>query len=110
MGIESDYMPGEWKWIFDPTTPSVRTLLAAYDPPTTPTSVCDMFFISPNIESVSVKCYHLGFTNSDHNPVIIQVKLKLIQKVLFQTVINYSKISCILIKMSIPLPNSNLAI
>jgi endonuclease/exonuclease/phosphatase family metal-dependent hydrolase len=76
MGIESDYMPGEWGWIFDPTTPSVRTLLAAYDPATTPTSVCDMFLISPNIESVSVKCHHLDFTNSDHNPVIIQVKLK----------------------------------
>lgn len=76
MGIESDYMPVEWEWIFDPTTPSVRTLLAAYDPATTPTSVCDMFLISPNIGSVFVKCHHLGFTNSDHNPVIIQVKLK----------------------------------
>jgi endonuclease/exonuclease/phosphatase family metal-dependent hydrolase len=76
MGIESDYMPGEWKWIYDSTTPSVRTLLAAYDPATTPTSVCDIFLLSPNIESVSVKCHQLGFTNSDHNPVIIQVKLK----------------------------------
>jgi endonuclease/exonuclease/phosphatase family metal-dependent hydrolase len=76
VGIESDYMPGDWIWIFDPATPSVRTLLASYDPATTPTSVCDMFLISPNIESVSVKCHHLGFTNSDHNPVIIQVKLK----------------------------------
>jgi len=75
-GIESDYMPGEWKWIFDQTTPSVRTLMAAYDPATTPTSVCDIFLVSPNIESVSVKCHNLGFTNSDHNPVIIQVKLK----------------------------------
>ena len=76
MGIESDYMPGEWKWIYDPSTPSFRTLIAAYDPATTPTSVCDIFLISPNLESVSVKCHHLGFANSDHNPVIIQVKLK----------------------------------
>ena len=76
MGIESDYMPGKWKWIFDPATPSFRTVIAAYDPATTPTSVCDIFLISPNIESVSVKCQHLGFTNSDHNPVIIKVKLK----------------------------------
>lgn len=74
--IESDYMPVDWKWIFDPATPSVRTLLAAYDPETTPASVCDEFLISPNIESVSVKCHHLGFTNADHNPVIIKVKLK----------------------------------
>jgi len=74
-GIESDYMPGDWKWIYDPTTPTVRTLTAAYDPASTPTSVCDIFLISPNLESVSVKCHHLGFTNSDHNPVIIQIKL-----------------------------------
>jgi len=76
MGIESDYIPREWKWIYDPTAPSFRTVMAAYDPATTPTSVCDIFLISPNIESVSVKCHHLGFANSDHNPVIIQVKLK----------------------------------
>ena len=76
MGIEPDYMPKEWKWIYDPATPSFRTLISAYDPATTPTSVCDIFLISPNIEFVSVKCHHLGFTNSDHNPVIMQIKLK----------------------------------
>jgi endonuclease/exonuclease/phosphatase family metal-dependent hydrolase len=76
VGIESDFMPGQWKWNFDPETPSFRTVVAAYNPATTPTSVCDIFLTSPNIETVSVKCRHLGFTNSDHNPVIINVKLK----------------------------------
>jgi len=76
MGIESDYLQGDWKWIYDPAVPSFRTLLAAYDPATTPTSVCDFFLVSPNIESVYVKCQDLGFANSDHNPVIMQVKLK----------------------------------
>jgi endonuclease/exonuclease/phosphatase family metal-dependent hydrolase len=76
VGIEPDYMPGEWKWIYDPAAPSFRTLIAAYDPATTPTSVCDIFLISPNLESVSVKCCNLGFANSDHNPVIMKVKLK----------------------------------
>ncbi len=75
-GIESDYLPEEWKWIYDPSSPTVRTLTAAYDPASTPTSVCDIFLISPNLESVSVKCHHLGFANSDHNPVIIQVTLE----------------------------------
>ncbi|MFZ0473067.1 MAG: hypothetical protein WAL94_10665, partial [Bacteroidales bacterium] len=75
-GIESDYMPEDWTWIYDPAVPSFRTLVAAYDPATTPTSVCDIFCISPNIESVSVKCQNLGFANSDHNPVIVQVKLR----------------------------------
>ena len=76
MGIESDYLPDDWKWIYDPSAPSFRTVMTAYDPVTTPTSVCDIFLLSPNIESVSVKCQNLGFTNSDHNPVIIRVKLK----------------------------------
>jgi endonuclease/exonuclease/phosphatase family metal-dependent hydrolase len=76
VGIESDYMPVEWKWVYDPSTPSFRTLMAAYDPAVTPTSVCDFFLISPNIECVSIKCHHLGFVNSDHNPVIMQVKLR----------------------------------
>jgi endonuclease/exonuclease/phosphatase family metal-dependent hydrolase len=76
VGIESDYMPGEWKWIFDSSSPSFRTLITAYDPATTPTSVCDFFLLSPNIESVSVKCHNLGFANSDHNPVIIRCILK----------------------------------
>jgi endonuclease/exonuclease/phosphatase family metal-dependent hydrolase len=76
MGIESDYMPAEWKWIYDPTSPSFRTLVAAYDPSSTPTSVCDIFLISPNVEFISVKCHHLGFAYADHNPVIMQIKLK----------------------------------
>jgi endonuclease/exonuclease/phosphatase family metal-dependent hydrolase len=76
VGIESGYMPDDWKWIYDPATPSFRTVMKSYDQATTPTSICDIFLISPNLESVSVKCQHLGFTNSDHNPVIIQVKLK----------------------------------
>lgn len=75
-GIESDYIPQEWKWIYDPATPSVRTLMSAYNRSSTPTSVCDIFLISPNIEFVSVKCHNLEFANSDHNPVVIKVKLK----------------------------------
>jgi endonuclease/exonuclease/phosphatase family metal-dependent hydrolase len=75
-GLELDFMPTEWKWIYDPAIPSFRTVMTAYNPATTPTSVCDIFLISPNINPVSVKCHHLGFANSDHNPVIMQVKLK----------------------------------
>jgi endonuclease/exonuclease/phosphatase family metal-dependent hydrolase len=75
-GIESDYMPVAWKWLYDPSTPTFRTLVSAYDPAATPTSVCDIFCVSPNIEAVSVKCHNLDFANSDHNPVIVKVRLK----------------------------------
>jgi endonuclease/exonuclease/phosphatase family metal-dependent hydrolase len=76
VGIEPDFMPSDWLWIFDPSTPSVRTLMAAYDPESTPTSTCDAFLISPNIKSISVNCIQLEFKNSDHNPVIMQVRLE----------------------------------
>lgn len=75
MGIENDYMPDGWKWLYDPTTPSFRTLVTAYDPEETPTSVCDFFLISPNIECDFVKCHQLGFEFSDHHPVSIRVGL-----------------------------------
>jgi endonuclease/exonuclease/phosphatase family metal-dependent hydrolase len=76
MVMESGFMPPEWKWIFDPSTPSNRTVVAAYDPATTTTTVIDFFLLSPNVESLGIKCHDLGFDNSDHNPVTMQVKLK----------------------------------
>ncbi len=75
MSMESDYFGGDWKWIFDPMQPSNRSVVTAYDPASTPTTVIDFFLVSPNIEPVSVKCQNLGFVNSDHNPVKVQVKL-----------------------------------
>ena len=76
MVMQSDYLPSEWKWAYDSTTPSNRTVIAAYDHSTTTTTVIDFFLLSPNTEYDYVKCSRLGFTNSDHNPVIIRVKLK----------------------------------
>ncbi len=76
MVMESDFLTPEWKWVFDPAAPSNRTVVAAYDTETTTTTVIDFFLVSPNIEPVSVKCHHLGFANSDHNPVIMKVSLQ----------------------------------
>ena len=76
MVLPSDYLPAEWTWSYDSTTPSNRSVIAAYDPATTTTTVIDFFLLSPNVESVSVKCINLNFENSDHNPVIIKAKLK----------------------------------
>jgi len=75
MGMPSDYLPEEWKWIYDNTTPSNRTVIAPYDPAETTTTVIDFFLLSPNIEAFSMKCIQLDFENSDHNPVIIKIRL-----------------------------------
>jgi endonuclease/exonuclease/phosphatase family metal-dependent hydrolase len=76
MMLPQDYLPAEWKWAYDKKTPSNRSVVTAYDPATTPTTVIDFFLLSPNIEAVSVKCINLDFENSDHNPVILKVKLQ----------------------------------
>jgi endonuclease/exonuclease/phosphatase family metal-dependent hydrolase len=76
MKMSPDYLPAEWKWIYDNKTPSNRSVTTAWDPAVTPTTVIDFFLISPNIEALSVKCFDLGFENSDHNPVIVKLKLK----------------------------------
>jgi hypothetical protein len=76
MIMNSDYLPSEWKWIYDNSAPSNRTVIAAYDPSTTTTTVIDLFLLSPNIQSVDVECINLEFENSDHNPVRIKMKLQ----------------------------------
>ena len=73
--IPSDYLPPDWKWLYYNTTPSERNVVAAYNPSTTTTNVFDVFLVSPNISEISVKGIQLNFENSDHNPVIIHVKL-----------------------------------
>jgi endonuclease/exonuclease/phosphatase family metal-dependent hydrolase len=75
MMLTSDFLPREWQWIYDNKTPSNRSVIAAYDPTSTTTTVIDLFLLSPNIMDISVKCINLNFENSDHNPVKIKVKL-----------------------------------
>lgn len=76
MVIPSDFLPSDWNWVYDNTNPSERSVVAPYDAAVTPTTIFDFFLISPNIESVSVKCTNLNFAHSDHNPAIVKLKLK----------------------------------
>jgi endonuclease/exonuclease/phosphatase family metal-dependent hydrolase len=75
MMMTSDYLPPDWKWIYDNNNPSNRTVIAAYDPATTTTTVIDIFLLSPNVRGISVNCVNLNFENSDHNPVRVKVRL-----------------------------------
>lgn len=76
MVIPADYLPAEWQWVYDNKTPSNRSVIAAYDPAITTTTVIDFFLLSPNIRPLSVNCIELNFANSDHNPVRVKVRLK----------------------------------
>lgn len=75
MMMTSDYFPPEWKWSYDNRNPSNRSVIAAYDPETTTTTVIDIFLLSPNVKEISVNCINLNFENSDHNPVRLKVRL-----------------------------------
>ena len=80
-GILGDDMLPEgdgWRFVYDLNTPSCRLLNQPYDPTdvkNTQYYVIDGFIISPNVQLEFVKTLDLGFENSDHNPVHIQVTL-----------------------------------
>jgi len=74
MDIGKDFLP-EWKWAYDPRTPTNRRLAAPYDQKTTLTTVIDFFLMSPNIEVKKIQGIHLDFEHSDHHPVKLEVKL-----------------------------------
>ena len=59
--------------------PSCRLLNQPYNPAdaeNTQYYVIDGFILSPNIELLQVEGVNLDFADSDHNPVLISVKLK----------------------------------
>lgn len=74
--ISSDYLPEDWKWIYDPVTPSNRYLNFPYDKEKSTKVTIDFYLISPNIEDLHVEVIDLDFKNSDHQPVICVLKLK----------------------------------
>jgi hypothetical protein len=76
MAIADDFLPADWNWAFDNTVPSNRSVVAAWDPAVTTTTVIDFFVLSPNVEKTFLMCYDLSFRNSDHNPVLLRVRLK----------------------------------
>jgi endonuclease/exonuclease/phosphatase family metal-dependent hydrolase len=76
MMLKPDYLPQDWTWAYDNTVPSNRSVTEPYDPSVTTTTIIDFFLLSPNVEEISVRCINLNFQNSDHNPVILNAKLK----------------------------------
>ena len=79
-GLLEEDMPAEgWRFAYDLTVPSCRLLNQPYDPAdevNTQYYVIDGYILSPNVELLSVETLDLGFADSDHNPVLISVKLK----------------------------------
>jgi endonuclease/exonuclease/phosphatase family metal-dependent hydrolase len=75
-GIEPDFLPSEWSWIYDNSMPSNRRVDIAYIKGTTRTTVIDFFLFSPNLRPSACKTIDLGFSCSDHQPVQVQFKFQ----------------------------------
>ena len=74
--IPLTFMPKDWQWIYDAEIPTNRNVNEPYKVKSTATTVIDFYLISPNIESISIRNIDLNFEFSDHNPVLINFKLK----------------------------------
>lgn len=73
--LEEDDLPSDFGYAFDSTTPTCRLLDRPYDE-NSQLYVIDGFILSPNVQVEMVETVDLGFVNSDHNPVKLQVTLQ----------------------------------
>lgn len=76
--VDEDALPKGWNLAYDTGKPSCRLLNQPYDPDSADTQyyVIDGFITSPNIKADTAETIDLGFKNSDHNPVQLQITLE----------------------------------
>jgi endonuclease/exonuclease/phosphatase family metal-dependent hydrolase len=72
--VPDDFMPPGWKWAFDPSVPTNRDVSEPYKKGKTSATILDYFLISPNLQLLNVKTIDLAFKDSDHNPVVMDVR------------------------------------
>jgi endonuclease/exonuclease/phosphatase family metal-dependent hydrolase len=73
--IPADYLPG-WTWAYDASVPTNRKVDAPYHADSTFTTVIDFFLLSPNVEALRTEGVQLDFAFSDHQPVMLDVRLR----------------------------------
>ncbi len=73
--VDAAFMPAGWTWAYDNTVPTNRSLLTPLDEKTDKT-VIDYYLVSPNLEVLQLKNVDMQFKYSDHQPVLLTVKIK----------------------------------
>jgi len=73
--LEPGFFPG-WQFVFNPVHPTNRNVDMPYQKGVTKTTIIDFYVVSPNIEVKSVATLSQGFEYSDHEPVVMGVRLK----------------------------------
>lgn len=69
------FIPGDWQVVYDAGIPTNRHLNTPYSAGTSFTTLIDYYFVSPNVEVLSVRTMDLDFAYSDHQPVRLSVVL-----------------------------------
>lgn len=75
--VPKNYPAAGWKWAYQTEFPTNRSLVAPFNADTTYQTVIDYFLVSPNVKVQYVKGVNNGFDFSDHQPVIMKVKLEM---------------------------------
>lgn len=73
--LPQDFPPAGWRFAVDETVPTVRTLERPFAQGENYTAVIDGFLVSPNVEVLAVRAFDLGFRFSDHQPVLLRLRL-----------------------------------
>ena len=77
--IDTSTFGDEWQFIMDNAVPTCRSLDRPYvdaDKENFQYYMIDGYIVSDNIEVVEVETKDIGFVYSDHNPVVMKIKLK----------------------------------
>lgn len=74
--LPGDIAPEGWRWGFDPSVATVRTLHQPYTPGVTYSTIVDGFLVSPGVDVLAVTGIDRGFQHSDHNPVRLTARAK----------------------------------
>lgn len=76
--LDDSMLPDGWHFAYDTAVPTCRLDNQPYDAESEATQhyVIDGFILSPNVELTSVQTQDDGFRFSDHNPVLLSIRLK----------------------------------
>lgn len=73
--IDSEMLPNNWQWIYDPSVPTNRKVSEAFQKGRTFVTLIDFFLISPNVKVNRARGINQEFKFSDHQPVWMEIEL-----------------------------------
>ena len=72
--LPEEFLSG-WHWAYGTINPTNRSLLFPFEKGKTETFLIDLFLLSPGIELLDLQTINMDFKFSDHQPVVVKLKL-----------------------------------